>query len=150
MGQVLSASANLSDLDGMGTVSYQWNRNGEPILPRLKGFHGTNSFIISNDGKYLYWLSFDSNRIYWGERDPVSGALHVLGSLKDGENGVDGLAGAFSVSSSNDNKHVYVAARNDHSVSWFERNASNGSLTYGGVLKRYGTGGLRGLSLQAQ
>jgi surface protein len=145
VGQVLSASANLSDLDGMGTVSYQWNRNGEPILPRLKGVGDASSFIITNDGKYLYWISFDSNRIYWGERDPVSGALHVLGSLKDGENGVDGLAGAFSVSSSNDNKHVYVAARNDHSVSWFERNASNGSLTYGGVLKRYGTGGVTGL-----
>ena len=68
MTQVLSASANLSDLDGMGTVSYQWNRNGEPILPRLRVLV-TLRFIISNDGKYLYWISFDSNRIYWGERD---------------------------------------------------------------------------------
>ena len=41
----------------------------------------------------------------------MSGAL-PFGSLKDGENGVDGLAWPFSVSSSNDNKHVYVAARN--------------------------------------
>ena len=134
---------NLSDLDGMGMVSYQWNRNGEPIPPRLKGVHGASSFIISNDGKYST-ISFDSNHICWNAIRLVAPfAFSVIS--QDGENGVDGLAGAFSVSSSNDNKHVYVAARNDHSVSWFERNASNGSLTYGGVLKRYGTGGVTGL-----
>ena len=49
-------------------------------------------------------------------------------------NGVDGLDGARS----------YVAAYTDDAVSWYERNASTGALTYGGVLKD-GVNGVDGL-----
>ena len=45
------------------------------------------------------------------------------------------LDDAGSVTLSSDGNHAYVAANHDHSVSWFERNATTGALTYGGMLK---------------
>ena len=43
-----------------------------------------------------------------------------------------------------DGKHAYVAAYFDDAVSWYERNASTGALTYGGMLKD-GVDGVDGL-----
>ena len=48
---------------------------------------------------------------------------------------MDGLGGAKSVTLSSDGKHTYGTGYNDAAVSWYERNASTGALTYGGVLK---------------
>ena len=50
--------------------------------------------------------------------------------MQDGVDGVDGLDGAQSVTLSADGKHAYVAGFFDDAVSWFERNASTGALTY--------------------
>ena len=47
---------------------------------------------------------------------------------------MDGLDGAERDLSS-DGNHAYVAAYEDDAVSWFERNASTGALTYIGMLK---------------
>ena len=65
--------------------------------------------------------------------------------LKDGVGGVDGLDSANSVTLSSDGNHAYVTGRNDKAVSWYERNASTGALTYGGMLK-YGVDGVDGLN----
>ena len=80
----------------------------------------------------------------WYERNASTGALTYGGMLKDGVNGVDGLDGARSVTLSSDGNHAYVAASIDDAVSWYERNASTGALTYGGVLKD-GVNGVDGL-----
>ena len=32
VGQTLSASNNLADADGLGAITYQWNRDGVPIM----------------------------------------------------------------------------------------------------------------------
>ena len=100
VGQTLSASNNLADADGLGTITYQWYRDGVPIL--------------------------------------------LGGSLKDGVDGVDGLYGAKSLTLSADGNHAYVTGNNDHAVSWYERNATTGALTFGGLL-RDGVGGVDGL-----
>ena len=99
VGQVLSAEHNLTDPNGMGTVTYQWYRDGVPIM------HGL---------------------------------------LKNGVNGVDGLNGARGVALSADGNHAYVTGQSDDAVSWYERNASTGALTYEGMLKD-GVGGVDGL-----
>ena len=52
--------------------------------------------------------------------------------LKDGEGGVDGLNFAISLTLSLDGNHVYVVGEMDDAVSWYERNASTGALSYGG------------------
>ena len=64
--------------------------------------------------------------------------------LKDGVDGVDGLDGAKSVTLSSDGNHAYVTGVDDDAVSWYERNASTGALTYGGMLKD-GVNGVDGL-----
>ena len=97
IGQPLTVANTLADADGLGTITYQWKRDGVPIL-----FGGT---------------------------------------LKDGVNGVDGLDGAMGVTLSADGANVYATGLDDDSVSWFERNASTGALTYGGMLKD-GVGGV--------
>ena len=82
--------------------------------------------------------------VSWYERNASSGALSYGGVLKDGLVGVDGLDGAYSVTLSSDGNHAYVSGYNDDAVSWYERNASTGALTYGGMLKD-GVGGVDGL-----
>ena len=96
-----TAELALADPDGLGTITYQWYRDGVPIL--------------------------------------------LGGTLKDGVNGVDGLYGAKSLTLSADGNHAYVTGNNDHAVSWYERNASTGALTYGGMLKD-GVDGVDGLN----
>ena len=64
--------------------------------------------------------------------------------LQDGVNGVDGLDMADSVTLSADGNHAYVTGWLDNAVSWFERNASTGALTYGGMLQD-GVDGVDGL-----
>ena len=67
------------------------------------------------------------------------------GTLKDGVNGVDGLASPRGLRLSQDGKYAYVTAKSDNAVSWFERNASTGALIYLGMLKD-GIGGVDGLA----
>ena len=101
VGQTLTASNTLADPDGLGAITYQWYRDGQPIV--------------------------------------------IGGTLKDGVDGVDGLDGASSVTLSSDGTHVYVTTHNDDVVSWYERNASTGALTYGGMLQD-GVNGVDGLN----
>ena len=54
------------------------------------------------------------------------------------------LDGANSVTLSSDGKHAYVTGSSGYAVSWYERNASTGALSYGGMLKD-GVGGVDGL-----
>ena len=49
-----------------------------------------------------------------------------------------------SVTLSSDGNHAYVTGQSDDAVSWCERNASTGALTYGGMLKD-GVNGVDGL-----
>ena len=82
--------------------------------------------------------------VSWYDRNTSTGALTYGGMLKDGVDGVDGLNGAFSVTLSSDGNHAYVTGSSDDAVSWYERNASTGALTYGGMLKD-GMDGVDGL-----
>ena len=43
-----------------------------------------------------------------------------------------------------DGNHAYVTGNGDYAVSWYERNASTGVLTYGGVLQD-GVDGVEGM-----
>ena len=80
----------------------------------------------------------------WYERNASTGALSYGGMLKDGVDGVDGLDGARGVTLSSDGNHAYVTGLHDDAVSWYERNASTGALSYGGMLKD-GVDGVDGL-----
>ena len=99
---------------------------------------------LSSDGNHAYVTAYNDHAVSWYERNASNGALTYGGMLKDGVNGVDGLDGARSVTLSSDGNHAYVVAYTDDAVSWYERNASTGALTYGGMLKD-GVNGVDGL-----
>jgi 6-phosphogluconolactonase (cycloisomerase 2 family) len=76
---------------------------------------------------------------------PASAALlDFVQVVKDGQDGVDGLAGAWSVAVSPDGSHLYAASFSDNAVAVFSRNATTGALTFV-EMKQDGQGGVDGL-----
>ena len=150
VGQTLSVSNDLADADGLGVITYQWFRDGLPINMLKDGvggvddLNGADDVILSADGNHAYVTGTDDDAVSWYERNSTTGALTYGGMLKDGVGGVDGLDGVSSVTLSADENHAYVTGFNDSAVSWYDRNASTGALTYGGMLKD-GVGGVDGL-----
>jgi len=154
IGQTLTVANTLADADGLGAITYQWKRDGVPIIyggtlkdgvNGVDGLDGAMGVTLSADGANVYATGLDDDSVSWFERNASTGALTYGGMLKDGVGGVDGLDGARSVTLSADGKHAYVTGWAENAVSWFERNASTGALTYGGILKD-GVGGVDGLS----
>ena len=153
IGQTLTVANTLADADGLGTITYQWNRDGVPILfggtlkdgvNGVDGLDGAMGVTLSADGKHAYVTGWSENAVSWFERNASTGALTYAGMLKDGVGGVDGLGYAFDVKISADGKHAYVTGAGEGAISWHERNATTGALTYGGMLKD-GVGGVDGL-----
>ena len=95
----------MADADGLGTISYQWYRDGVKIKNTLKdgdnptvdGLNGAYSFTLSADGNHAYVTGNIDDAVSWYERNASTGALTYVGVLKDGANGVDGLDGAYRV-----------------------------------------------------
>ena len=141
VGQTLSVSNDLADADGLGVITYQWFRDGLPVNMLKDGVNGVDGLdapygiTLSADGKHAYAAGYFDDAVSWYERNASTGALTYGGMLKDGVVGVDGLDGARNVSFSADGNHAYVTGDVDDAVSWYERNASTGALTYGGMLK---------------
>ena len=111
----------------------------------VDGLRGANSLTLSADGNHAYVTGQYDDAVSWYERNASTGALTYEGMLKDGVGGVDGLNGANCVVISGNGKHAFVTGYEDDAVSWYERNASTGVLTYGGRL-RDGVGGVDGLN----
>jgi len=63
----------------------------------------------------------------------------------DGQGGVNGIAGPFSVAVSPDGKHVYVGGESDGALAVFSRDTATGGLTFV-EQKVNGVGGVTGLS----
>ena len=153
VGQTLTASNNLADADGLGTITYQWYCDGQLILyggtlkdgvNGVDGLGGVKSLAPSVDGNHAYIVGSIDDAVGWYERNASTGALTYGGVLKNGLNGVDGLDGVRSVTLSADGNHAYTTGYDANAVSWYERNASTRALTYGGVLKN-GLNGVDGL-----
>ena len=155
VGQTLTASNTLADPDGLGTITYQWYRDGQPIVlggtlkDGVGGVDGLDSvwgLTLSADGNHAYVVGGTDNAVSWYERNASTGALTYGGMLKDGVNGVDGLTGPRNVRLSADGSHAYVVGHGpDNAVSWYDRNASTGVLAFGGFLKD-GVNGVDGLA----
>ena len=102
---------------------------------------------LSSDGNHAYVTGVNDDALSWFERTCDHGRLSYGGMLKDGVNGVDGLDAAYSVTLSSDGNYAMSGLTLTMRVSWFERNASTGALTYGGMLKN-GVNGVDGLMVR--
>ncbi|HDZ21194.1 hypothetical protein LCGC14_0276330 [marine sediment metagenome] len=109
------------------------------------GFGGVYGVTVSGDGANVY------SAAPWGtvgvfRRDAETGQLTLVQVVRDGADGVDGLAGARSVIASSDGAHVYVAAgKEDGTIVVFERDAATGELRFVQVV-RDGVNGVEGLA----
>jgi 6-phosphogluconolactonase (cycloisomerase 2 family) len=91
---------------------------------------GAISVTVSSDGKNIYVAAPIDDAVTVFSRNPTTGALTFLESLKDGVNGIDGLDGVSSVTVSPDGNHLYSVAITGDSVAVFNRNPTTGSLTF--------------------
>jgi len=93
------------------------------------GLAGVVALEVSADGDYLYSVAEEDHSINTFSIDE-EGRLTLLQTLSDGSGGVDGLAGARALSLSPEGNNIYVAAYEDHAVSVFAINASDGRLSF--------------------
>jgi 6-phosphogluconolactonase (cycloisomerase 2 family) len=112
----------------------------------VEGLNSAAGVSVSPDGNHVYVAGQADNAIATFARDPSTGALTFVELDQDGAGGVDGLAGAFGVSSSLDGNNVYVAAGADSAVASFLRDPSSGALTFVDQ-DRDGVDGVEGLAL---
>lgn len=111
----------------------------------IDGLDGARALAVSPDGAFVYVASMFDHSLASFARNAQTGALAYLGRLADGEGGVDGLAGARSISISPDGKNLYVAGWGDNALGVFSRNPVTGAASFLGRLKN-GEDGVAGLS----
>lgn len=117
----------------------------------VEGIEDPRGIAISPDGLHVYVTSLlkivggDAGTVTAFARDSVSGTLAFVEVQRDGENGVDGIAGARDVVLSADGEFVYVAGIDDDAVAWFSRVDTTGALTWAGAAFD-GVGGTEGLA----
>ncbi|MBH8573841.1 beta-propeller fold lactonase family protein [Nostocaceae cyanobacterium CENA369] len=111
----------------------------------VNGLANIYSVTVSPDGKYLYAAGYGDSAVAVFGRDTVTGKLSFVEFQKDGINGVDGLAGAFSVTVSPDGKYLYAGGASDSAVAVFERDTATGKLSFVEVQKD-GINGVDGLA----
>lgn len=111
----------------------------------VDGLAYADSVAISPDGLHVYAAGRDDNAIAVFRRDARQSTTTFLQVLKDGEGGVDGLAGVRGVAVSPDGRSVYAAGYGDDAVAIFSRDLATGLLAFQQVLKD-GVGRVDGLA----
>ncbi len=96
----------------------------------VDGLSGAFSVFVSPDGKNVYVTGVYDNAVSIFSRDELAGTLTFIGIQQDGQNGVDYLAFPFNVSGSSDGNYIYALGANDNAINVFERNPTNGLLTF--------------------
>ncbi|HBD85604.1 MAG TPA: hypothetical protein DC056_16505, partial [Dehalococcoidia bacterium] len=111
----------------------------------VDGLKGTRDVAISPDGNFVYGAGNGDNAVAVFYRDPSSGVLSFVEVQKNDIDGVLGLQQPRSITISPDGNHLYSAAYISDAIGLFERNESNGTLTY---IDHYqdGVGGIDGIN----
>lgn len=121
---------------------------GSLFRDEIEALSGASGVGISPDGAHLYVVSEGLRALVAFRRDPATGGLNVIETEVDGENGVDGLAGARRLAISPDGAHVYVAGTFDNALAAFARDPATGALDFLEVV-RDGQNGVDGLNSAA-
>lgn len=100
---------------------------------------------ISPDGEHLFVPAFFGDALIIFDRNNTNGTLDFLDKKVSGDEGVDGIAGAYALDHSEDGKHIYVAGNNDNALTVLSRDIETGEMTY--VEKKVdGVDGVNGLN----
>jgi 6-phosphogluconolactonase (cycloisomerase 2 family) len=109
-----------------GQLSFEelYQENGDN---QLQGLAGAYKSIISNDGRFFYISSPETNGILVFERNISNGRLSLLQKLFTGENGISGLKAVKDIAISKDDQFVFALGSEDDAMVLFEK-SNNGFL----------------------
>ncbi|MCB1036137.1 MAG: beta-propeller fold lactonase family protein [Acidobacteria bacterium] len=111
----------------------------------VDGLEGVADVKVSPDGLFVYASGQGEDALAVFARDATRETLTFLQVLRNGEDGVFGLAGSSSVAPAPGGYHVYATAFDDDAVGVYRRSTSPPGLVFTGVVKRDGVGGVSGL-----
>jgi|GEM_PF-3090333 len=125
-----------------GLLSFvELQQNGSASVTNLTG---ASAVVVSSDGLFVYVTASSSHSVVLFRRDTSSGRLTFAGTYQNGSSGITGLGGAYGLRLSPDGARLFVAANSDNALTVFNRNSSDGSLSFSGSYQD-GVAGVDGL-----
>ncbi len=131
-------NATILEGEGVGTISdaiqfltYQETHGGSVELGGPLGLLGAFATLVSPDNAHVYVAGRQSDAISVFERDPASGRLTWIQTVKDGVDDVNGLNGVEDLAFSPDGEHLYAAGFDDNAVAVFACDTDSGSPDFG-------------------
>jgi 6-phosphogluconolactonase (cycloisomerase 2 family) len=88
------------------------------------------SVAVSPDGGHVYTAGYADDALGVFARDPATGTLDFVAVVRNGENGVTGLAEPTSLASSPGGEHLYAVGEDGHALVAFARDALTGELGF--------------------
>lgn len=85
----------------------------------VDGLDGASSVAVLPDGSAVFVAGPLDNALAVFTRDPADGRVTFERAVRDGEGGADGLAGATSVTVSQDGRYIYVTGSADNALTVF-------------------------------
>ena len=97
---------------------------------RMRALAGTHAVVVTPDGANVYATGQADDALAAFKRDPRTGKLSMVDVQSEGADGVRGLFGALAVAVSPNGEQVYATGSLGNSVAVFQREQSNGVLTF--------------------
>lgn len=116
-------------------VCYAVDENGAlRNVQKLDGadFYGMRDVLVSRDGKKLYAACEQAGTVLEFDRQPDTGKMELVTTFRDGEDGVNSIAGVLSLELSADGRNLFCVSgrfHGDNAVTWF-RQDGNGRMQY--------------------
>lgn len=110
----------------------------------VTGLGAVSTVDVSPDGLSVYVATAGDSLVVF-QRNAATGRLTFQQQLRNGIDGVDGLAGDSAVRVSPDAANVYVASEGDNAVAVFARNSVDGTLAFV-EQQRQGENGVDGIA----
>jgi uncharacterized repeat protein (TIGR01451 family) len=122
---IFARDATSQQLTYLGVVRTADDHGGQSV-PDLNGL---NDLEFSPNGLFAYFLTVDAQSLIYFSRNATNGALSYLGHLTEGDPGVGPLQSPGQLTLSDDAGRLIIADAGSSSVSLYERNDTDGSLT---------------------
>ena len=113
--------------DTDGSLHYVADYTGTLLGAPLDGAH---DIVVSPDGLHVYVAASGDDAVVAFSRDSGSGALTLVGDVRDNLGGASGLKGVTALAISPDGRHLYAAGHTDSTVAVFGRDAGSGALSF--------------------